>query len=189
MREDRAHNDYQFAYIFNKTGMLPPVPMPPSTSSLSHFPHPMLCDDHSQKSLGEMHQETDVGNKEVQENSKVAHTEGSLVPMVEPNTTVVANKEVDPNTEVPHTQGSHVPAMKPNTSEVESKQVQVNSEVPHTEVSEDSPMTPNTIVVEPNGEQVIDEVYTEGSEAGKVYQFEDSNFSDWLFVLLYSQFL
>jgi len=131
MREDRAH--YQFAYIFNKTGMLLPVPMTPSTQPLSHFPHPMLCNNHSQKSLGEMHQETDVGNKEVQENSEIEHTEGSLVPMVEPNTTAVANKEVDPNTEVPHTQGSHVPAMKPNTCKVESKQVQVNSEVPHTE--------------------------------------------------------
>ena len=67
MREDRAHNDYQFAYIFNKTGMLPPVPMPmpPSTQLLSHFSRPMLCDDYSQKSLGEMHQEIDVGNKEV----------------------------------------------------------------------------------------------------------------------------
>ena len=109
--------------------------------------------------------------------------------MVEANTTAVANKEVDPNTEVPHTQGSHEPMMKPNTSKVESKQVQVNSEVPHIEVSEDLVMTPNTTVVEPNGEQVIDEVYAEGSEAGKVYQFEDSNFSDRLFVLLYSQFL
>ena len=79
--------------------------------------------------------------------------------------------------------------MKPNTSEVESKQVQVNSEVPHTKVSEDPAMTSNTIVVEPNGEQAIDEVYTEGSEACKVCQFEDSNFSDHLFVLLYSQFL
>ena len=79
--------------------------------------------------------------------------------------------------------------MKPITSEVESKQVQVNSEVPHTEVSEDPTMTPNTTIVEPNGEQVIDEVYTEGSEAGKVCQFEDSNFSDRLFVLLHSQFL
>ena len=98
MREDRVHNDYQFAYIFNKIGMLPPMPIPPSTQPLSHFPHPILCDDHSQKSSGEMHQETDVGNK-----------------------------EVDPNTEVPHTQGSHAPAMKPNTSKVESKQVQVNS--------------------------------------------------------------
>jgi hypothetical protein len=45
--------------------MLPPVPMAPSTHPLSHFPHPMLCDDHLQKSSGEMHQETDVGNKEV----------------------------------------------------------------------------------------------------------------------------
>jgi hypothetical protein len=69
MREDRAHNDYQFAYIFNKTGMLLLVPIPPSTQPLSHFPHPMLCDDHSQKSSGEMyierslHQEIDVGNK------------------------------------------------------------------------------------------------------------------------------
>ena len=105
--------------------------------------------------------------------------------MVEPNTTAVAN----PNTEVPHTQGSHAPAMKPNTSEVESKQVQVNSEVPHTEVSEDPAMTPNATIVEPNGEQVIDEVYIEGNEAGKVYQFEDSNFSHRLFVLLYSKFL
>jgi hypothetical protein len=111
MREDRAHNDYQFAYIFNEIGMLPPVPMPPSTQPLSHFPCPMLCNNHSKKSSGEMHQETDVGNKEVQENSEVAHTEGSVVPMVEPNT------------EVPHTQGSHAPAMKPNTSEVETKQV------------------------------------------------------------------
>jgi len=151
-REDRAHNDYQFAYIFNKTGILPPVPMVPSTQPLSHFPHPMDCDDHSQKSSGEMHQEKDVGNKEVHENSEVAHTEGSLVPMVEPNTTTIANKEVDPNTEVPHTQGSHAPAMKPNTSKVESKQVQVNSEVPHTEVSEDPTMTPNTTILEPNGE-------------------------------------
>ena len=109
--------------------------------------------------------------------------------MVEPNTTAVANKEVDPNTEVPHTQGSHAPAMQPNTSKVESKQVQVNGEVPHTEVSEDPAMTPNTTIVEPNVEQVIDEVYTEGSEASKVCQFEDSNFSDRLFVLLYSQFL
>ena len=109
--------------------------------------------------------------------------------MVEPNMTAIANKEVDSNTKVPHTQGSHAPAMKPNTSEVESKQVQVNSEVPHTEVSEDSPMTPNTIVVEPNGEQVIDEVYTEGSEAGKVCQFEDSSFSYRLFILFYSLFL
>jgi len=50
-----------------------------------------------------MHQETGVGNKEVQENSEVAHTEGSVVPMVEPNTTVVANKEVALNIEVPHT--------------------------------------------------------------------------------------
>jgi hypothetical protein len=69
----------------------------------------MLCDDHSQKLSGEMyierplHQDIDVGNKEVRENSEVAHTEGSLVLMVEPKTTVVANKEVDPNTEVPHT--------------------------------------------------------------------------------------
>jgi len=47
MREDRAHNDYQFAYIFNKTGMMLFVPMPPSTQPLSHFPRPMLCDDHS----------------------------------------------------------------------------------------------------------------------------------------------
>jgi len=94
MREDRAHNDYQFAYIFNKTSMMPPVPMPPSTQPLSHFPCPMLCDDQSQKSSGEMHQETDIGNKEVQENRKVEHTEGSLVPMVEPNMIVVAN----PNT-------------------------------------------------------------------------------------------
>jgi len=47
MREDRAHNDYQFAYIFNKTGMLLPVPMPPSTQPFSHFSCPMLCDDHS----------------------------------------------------------------------------------------------------------------------------------------------
>ena len=46
MREDRAHNDYQFAYIFNKIGMLPPVRMPPSTQPLSHFPRPMFCDDH-----------------------------------------------------------------------------------------------------------------------------------------------
>ena len=45
MREDRAHNDYQFAYIFNKTGML--LPVSPSTQPLSHFPCPMLCDDHS----------------------------------------------------------------------------------------------------------------------------------------------
>ena len=97
--------------------------------------------------------------------------------MVEPNTTTVAN----PNTEVPHTQGSHALSMKANTSEVESKQVQVNSEVPHIEVSEDLAMTPNTTVVEPNGEQV--------SEAGKDCQFEDSHFSNWLFVLLYSQFL
>ena len=101
--------------------------------------------------------------------------------MVEPNTTAIVNKEANPNTKVPHTQGSHASAMKPNTSEVESKQVQVNSEVPHIEVSEDPTMTPNRTIVEPNGEQV--------SEAGKVYQFEDSNFSDWLFVLLYSQFL
>ena len=101
--------------------------------------------------------------------------------MVVPNMTGIANKEVDLNTKVPHTQGSHAPAMKPNTSEVESKQVQVNSEVPHTEVSEDPAMTPNTTVVEPNGEQV--------SEVGKVCQFEDSNFSDRHFVLLYSQFL
>ena len=43
-------------------------------------------------------------------------------------------------------------------------------------MSEDSAMTPNTTVVEPNGEYVIDEVYTEGSEASKVCQFEDSNF-------------
>ena len=71
--------------------------------------------------------------------------------------------------------------MKPNTSKVESKQVQVNSEVPHTQVSEDPAMIPNTTVVEPNGEQVC--------EAGNVYQFEDSNFPDRLFVLLYSQFL
>ena len=71
--------------------------------------------------------------------------------------------------------------MKPNTSKVESKQVQVNSEVPHIQVSEDPAMTPNTTVIEPNGEQV--------SETGKVYLLEDSNFSDWLFVLLYSQFL
>ena len=98
--------------------------------------------------------------------------------MVEPNTTAVANKEVDPNTEVQHAQRSHASAMKPNTSEVESKQVWVNSEVPHTEVSEDSAMTPNTTVVEPNGEQVIDEVCIEGSEADKVCQFEDYNFSD-----------
>ena len=105
--------------------------------------------------------------------------------MVEPNTTTVAN----PNTEVPHTQGSHALSMKANTSEVESKQVYVNSEVPHTEVSEDPAMTPNTTVVEPNGEQVIDEVYIEGSEAGKVRQLEDFNFFDRLFVLLYSQFL
>jgi hypothetical protein len=34
MREDTAHNDYQFAYIFNKTSMLPPVPIPPSTQPL-----------------------------------------------------------------------------------------------------------------------------------------------------------
>jgi hypothetical protein len=47
MREDRAHNNYQFAYIFNKTSMLPHVPIPPSTQPLSHFPHPMLCNDHS----------------------------------------------------------------------------------------------------------------------------------------------
>jgi len=138
--------------------MLPPMPMPPSTHPLSYFPRRMLCDNHSPKSSSEMyierplHQETDVGNKEVQENSEVAHTEGSLVPMVEPNTTAVANKEVDPNTEVQHAQRSHASAMKPNTSEVESKQVWVNSEVPHTEVSEDSAMTPNTTVVEPNGE-------------------------------------
>ena len=79
--------------------------------------------------------------------------------------------------------------MKLNTSEVENKQVQVNSEVPHTEVSEDVAMTPNITIVEPNGEYVIDEVYTEGSEASKVCQFKDSNFSDCLFVLLYSQFL
>jgi len=103
--------------------MMPPVPMPPSTQPLSHFPCPMLCDDQSQKSSGEMHQETDVGNKEVQENSEIEHTEGSLVPMVEPNTTAVANKEVDPNTKVSHTHVSHALAMKPNTSEVESKQV------------------------------------------------------------------
>jgi hypothetical protein len=57
----------------------------------------MLCDDHSQKSSDEMHQETDVGNKEVQENSEVAHIEGILVSIVEPNTTAVVNKEVDPN--------------------------------------------------------------------------------------------
>jgi hypothetical protein len=69
----------------------------------------MLCKNHSQKLSGEMyierslHQETDVGNKEVQENSEVAHTEGCLVLMVEPKMTVVANKEVDLNTEVPHT--------------------------------------------------------------------------------------
>ena len=88
--------------------------------------------------------------------------------MVEPNMTAIANKEVDSNTEVPHTQGSHAPAMKLNTSEVENKQVQVNSEVPHTEVSEDVAMTPNITIVEPNGEYVIDEVYTEGSEASKV---------------------
>jgi hypothetical protein len=81
MREDRVHNDYQFAYIFNMTGMLPPVPMPPNAQPLSYFPHPMLCENDSQKSSGEMyierslHQETDVGNKEVQENSEVAHTE------------------------------------------------------------------------------------------------------------------
>ena len=79
--------------------------------------------------------------------------------------------------------------MKLNTSEVENKQVQVNSEVPHTEVSEDVAMTPNITIVEPNGEYVIDEVYTEGSEASKVCQFEDSNFFDRPFVLLYSQFL
>jgi hypothetical protein len=54
----------------------------------------------------------------------------------------------------------------------------VNSEVPHAEVSQDPAMTHNTTVVEPNG-----------GEAGKVYQFEDSNFSDRPFVLLYSQFL
>ena len=71
--------------------------------------------------------------------------------------------------------------MKLNMSEVENKQVQVNSEVPHTEVSEDPAMMSNTTVVELNGEQV--------SEAGKVCQFEYSNFSDCLFVLLYSQFL
>ena len=65
MRKARAHNDYQFAYIFNKTGMLLPVPMTPSTQPLSHFPRPMLCDDHSQKSSGEMHHEMDVCNKEV----------------------------------------------------------------------------------------------------------------------------
>ena len=47
MMEDRAHNDYQFAYIFNKTGMLPPMPLAPSTQPLSHFPRPMLRDDHS----------------------------------------------------------------------------------------------------------------------------------------------
>ena len=189
MREDRAHNDYQFAYIFNKTGMMLFVPMPPSTQPLSHFPRPMLCDDHSQKSSREMHQETGVGNKEVQENSEVAHTEGNLVLMVEPNTTAIANKEVDLNNKLPHTQESHAPAMKPNTSKVESKQVQVNSEVPHTEVSEDPTMMPHTTVVEPNGEQVIDEVCIEGSEADKVCQFEDYNFSDGHFVLLYSQFL
>ena len=79
--------------------------------------------------------------------------------------------------------------MKLNMSEVENKQVQVNSEVPHIEVSEDLMMTPNITVVEPNGEQVIDEVYAKGSEASKVCQFEDSNFFDRLFVLLYSQFL
>ena len=55
-----------------------------------------------------MYQEIDVGNKEVQENSEVAHTEGSLVSMVEPNRIAVVNL----NTKVPHTQGSHAPAMK-----------------------------------------------------------------------------
>jgi len=65
MREDRAHNDYQFAYIFNKTGMLPPMPMPPSTQPFLHFTRLVVCDNHSQKSSGEMHQEIDVGNKEV----------------------------------------------------------------------------------------------------------------------------
>jgi hypothetical protein len=67
MREDKAHNDYQFAYIFNKTGMLPPVPMPPNTQPLSHFSRPMLCDNHSGEMYIErpLHQETDVGDKEV----------------------------------------------------------------------------------------------------------------------------
>jgi hypothetical protein len=34
-----------------------------------------------------LHKEADVGNKEVQKNSEVAHIEESLVPMVEPNMT------------------------------------------------------------------------------------------------------
>jgi hypothetical protein len=57
------------------------------------FSSSYALDDHSQKSSGEMyierllHKEADVGNKEVQKNSEVAHIEESLVPMVEPNTT------------------------------------------------------------------------------------------------------
>ena len=43
MRDDRAHNNYQFAYIFQQTSMLPPAPMPPNTQPSSHFPRRMLC--------------------------------------------------------------------------------------------------------------------------------------------------